>query len=180
MNPLKLSPLPTIRAENESESRRFEREGFVDEAVVAAMTLPPQPGGRTAADPEDLILAADDLDFAGWQIPVAAPWQILDSNPPAELPSRRPAPPLIREPGLGHPHSGSHRWWLAGLAGALATLLFALLLLTLATRHDSYFETLFPQQAESASPTPVTFPATAAAPDLAESAVAKPRAQRGD
>lgn len=169
------------RADNESESRRFEREGFVDEAVVTAMALPPpKTGGRMIACPDDLILAADDLDFAGWQVPAAAPWMAQDRNPAQDLPSRRPAPPSIREPGLGQPHSGAHRWWLAGLAGALSTMLFSLLLLTLATRHDSDFEALFPQQKDSAAPAPVEASSAKAVPNLAETAVGKPRVQRGD
>lgn len=180
MNPLRLSPLPTICAETESESRRFEREGFVDEAVVAAMAQPVKSGARTMPCPQDLVLAADDLDFAGWQVAAAAPWLVRDRTPVVAFPSRRPAPPLLREPGPGRPHSAAHRWWLAGLAGVLSTLLFSLLLLTLATRPDSDSETLLPQQAKSASPaTPAVSP-TKAVPDLAETAVGKPRTQRGD
>jgi hypothetical protein len=180
MNPLRLSPLPPICAANESESRRFEREGFVDEAVVAAMARPLKSGDRTMACPQDLILAADDLDFAGWQVPAAAPWLVRERNPVMASPLRRPAPPLMREPGLGRPHPGAHRWWLAGLAGVLSTMLFSLLLLTLATRPDSDSETLPPQQAESASPVPAAASSPKAVPDLAETAVGKPRTQRGD
>jgi hypothetical protein len=180
MNSLKLSPLPTICAENESESRRFEREGFVDDAVVAAMARPLKSGARTMACAQDLILAADDLDFAGWQVPAAAPWLVRDGNPVVAFPSHRPATPLMRQPGLGRRHSAAHRWWLAGLAGVLSTLLFSLLLLTLATRPASDSETLLPQQAESASPVPAAASSPKAVPDLAETAVGKPRTQRGD
>ena len=47
---------------------------------------------------------------------------------------RRAVPPLITEADIGTPHHGTHRWWLAGLAGVLSTMLFTLLLLTLSSR----------------------------------------------
>jgi hypothetical protein len=48
---------------------------------------------------------------------------------------RRAVPPLITESGIGTSHHGTHRWWLAGLAGVLSTMLFTLLLLTLSSHH---------------------------------------------
>ena len=69
MNSLRLSPLPSTRPSDESDSRSMEREGFVDEAVVMTLITETHPGRRVAY-PEDLALAADDLDFAGWQLPV--------------------------------------------------------------------------------------------------------------
>jgi hypothetical protein len=134
MKSLHLSMLPSVRQNDESGSLRMEREGFVDEVAVQALLSGPT-HLRSSAHTEDLALAADDLDFAGWQVP---------STPvvrPAEFPPqvidaivRRAAPPLLNEPGIGSPHFGSHRWWLAGLAGAFSTSLFALLLVTLSSR----------------------------------------------
>jgi hypothetical protein len=114
----------------------MESEGFVDEAAVMALIAAPS-GNRSMAYPEDLVLAADDLDFAGWQLPPthAARPRAAEIPPPViDAIVRRAAPPLLAESGIGIPHRGTHRWWLAGLAGVLSTMLFTLLLLTLSSR----------------------------------------------
>jgi hypothetical protein len=134
MKSLRLSLLPSVRQNEESGSLRMEREGFVDEAAVTALLSGPT-HLRSSTYSEDLALAADDLDFAGWQVPstpVARPAEF----PPQVIDAivRRAAPPQLNEPGIGSPHFGSHRWWLAGLAGVFSTLLFALLLVTLSSR----------------------------------------------
>ena len=136
MNPLPLRPLPSLRFDEKSRAQLMEMEhdGFVDEAAVTAlMASPRQP--RNSGFPEDLALAADDLDFAGWRLGPAprsrgaeVPPQVIDAI------VRRASPPP--EPGLGLPHHSGHRWWLAGLAGVLTTLLFSLLLLSLSTRSE--------------------------------------------
>jgi hypothetical protein len=112
----------------------MEREGFVDEAVVLALINGPRQL-RSAACHEDLALAADDLDFAGWQLPNNPPARVAET-PLRVTPaiSRRATPPVLVESGIGEPHHGAHRWWLAGLAGAFSTMLFSLLLLTLSSR----------------------------------------------
>lgn len=134
MKSLRLSLLPSVRTHEESGSLQMEREGFVDEAAVLALLSGPT-HLRSASYPEDLALAADDLDFAGWQVPTAPvarpaefPPQVIDAI------VRRASPPSLNEPGIGSPHLGSHRWWLAGLAGALSALLFSVLLVTLSSR----------------------------------------------
>ncbi len=134
MKSLSLSLLPSVRNPEESDSLQMEREGFVDEAAVFALLSGPT-HLRSVSYPEDLALAADDLDFAGWQVPTAP------AARPAEFPPqvidaivRRAAPPSFNEPGIGSPHLGSHRWWLAGLAGALSALLFSVLLVALSSR----------------------------------------------
>jgi hypothetical protein len=112
----------------------MEREGFIDEAVVLALVNSPR-HLRSTAYPADLALAADDLDFAGWQLPSAAP--VRGPEIPPQVISaivRRATPPTLEESGIGAPHRGSHRWWLAGLAGVLSTMLFSLLLMTLSSR----------------------------------------------
>lgn len=136
MNPLPLRPLPSLRFDEKSRAQLMEMEhdGFVDEAAVTAlMAGPRQP--RNSGFPEDFALAADDLDFAGWRLGPAprsrgaeVPPQVIDAI------VRRASPPP--EPGLGLPHHSGHRWWLAGLAGVLTTLLFSLLLLSLSTRSE--------------------------------------------
>lgn len=137
MKTLRLPSLPSVRHDEESASLQIERDGFVDdEAVFALLNGPTYP--RSSPFPEDLVLTADDLDFAGWQLantpqvrPAEIPPQVIDAI------VRRASPPLSIEPGIGSPHLGSHRWWLAGLAGALSTLLFALLLVSLSSRQQS-------------------------------------------
>ena len=170
MNPLRLSPLPTLRADDESSSLLMEREGFVDEAVVTALVngnLHP----RSVAYPEDLALAADDSDFAGWRLSTAVPVRSAEVPPQViDAIVRRAAPPVIGEPRLGSPHRGNHRWWLTGLAGILSTMLFAVLLLTLSARSGSQFGTLLsPKMLPTAKPTPEqnAAPATSA-PELTE------------
>lgn len=141
MNPLRLSPLPSLRSDDLSRSLWIEQEGFVDEEVVFALTLPDH--SRSVAYREDLVLSADDSDFAGWQL---SPAPQVSANR-AEVISRRPTPPYIEEPGLGTPHVGAHRWWLAGLTGVLSTVLFSGLLLHLASRPSDQFEVISPNGA---------------------------------
>lgn len=141
MNPLRLSPLPSTRANDEPGSLLMESEGFVDEAVVTALMTGPD-NSRRVAYPEDLVLAADDLDFAGWQLSPALPVRRAAEVPPHVIDAilRRAAPPALEESGIGVPHRGNHRWWLAGLAGVLSTMLFSVLLLTLSSRPGTPFE----------------------------------------
>ncbi|MEO7101100.1 MAG: hypothetical protein ABI162_17215 [Luteolibacter sp.] len=159
MDPLRLSPLPVLRAEDETGSLHMERHGFVDEDVVAALVLGPNALSRQSAYPEDLALAPDDLDFAGWSLTpppeprliVTPPNVVVHPSSGDERP-RRPAPPVMEEEaGLDSPHSGSHRWWLAGLAGVLSTMLFSLLLLNLSSRPGTRFEAFFVPRAPDIS-----------------------------
>ncbi len=152
MNPLRLSPLPTLRADDESAKLLMEREGFVDEAVVAALVRG-NLNTRSVAYPNDLALAADDSDFAGWrlskEVPVRSPEvpaQVIDAI------IRRAAPPVMSEHKPGSLREGNHLW-LAGLAGVLSTMLFSVLLLSLAARSGSRFGTLLsPKMFASAKP----------------------------
>lgn len=154
MNSLRLSPLPSTRTEDDSPSRQMEREGFVDEAVVAALMSGPK-STRSTAYPEDLVLAVDDMDFAGWQLSPATPFRGAEMPPQViDAIMRRATPPMVDEPGIGMPHFGSHRWWLAGLAGVLSTMLFSVLLLTLSSRTGSDIQTILsPKALVSAKPT---------------------------
>lgn len=170
MNPLQLSLLPSIRANDESGLLQMEREGFVDEAVVLALISGPRHLRSTACH-EDLALAADDLDFAGWQLP-ATPRARAAEIPPRVIDAivRRATPPVLEEPGIGAPHEGTHRWWLAGLAGAFSTMLFSLLLLSLSSRQPVAHEsTPSPTVATPAKPNPArTAAATEVAPALTD------------
>lgn len=172
MSKLHLSPLPSPRNVEESESLQFEREGFVDEQVVAEMVCGPR-SMRSMPCPEDLILSVDDMDFAGWQL------SPLGNSRSAEVPPqvidaivRRATPPAIEEPGIGAPHLGSHRWWLAGLAGVLSTMLFSVLLLTLAHRPGMV---VAPHSLSQSKSVPVTTPeAPRSAPELTATSPQQP------
>ncbi|MES2660981.1 MAG: hypothetical protein V4689_20315 [Verrucomicrobiota bacterium] len=176
MNSLELSPLPSIRTDDDSPSLQMEREGFVDEAVVAALVSGPR-SSRSMAYPEDLVLAVDDMDFAGWQITPATPFRGAEMPPQViDAIMRRATPPVVNEPGIGNPHFGSHRWWLAGLAGVLSTMLFSVLLLTLSSRPGSHFETLVsPKSLINAKPAPLQkAEAVPATPELTASSASRP------
>lgn len=114
----------------------MEPEDFVDDQVVLSLVAGTQVP-RPTIPRSDLALSSDDTDFAGWSIPTPHPRRqpavpVDEFNPQL----RRPALPVLEEPGIGEPHRGSHRWWIAGLAGALSTMLFSLLLLTLSSRFS--------------------------------------------
>lgn len=171
MNPLGVSPLPSTRTEEETGSFLLERDGFVDEAVVTALVSAPHHPVRATGYHEDLALSADDMDFAGWRLSKEVTPRRPEVPPQViEAIVRRAAPPAIREPGIGAAHVGSHRWWLAGLAGVLSTMLFSLLLLTLSARSGSRFETILsPQTLAPATPVPVKqTEASKATPELTE------------
>jgi hypothetical protein len=167
MNPLGVSPLPSTRTEDETGSFLLERDGFVDEDVVTALVSAPHHPVRATGYHEDLALSADDMDFAGWRLSKETTPRRPEVPPQViEAILRRAAPPAIREPGIGVSHTGSHRWWLAGLAGVLSTMLFSLLLLSLSTRSESV---LSPQTLSPATPLPVKQAQPAkATPELTE------------
>lgn len=178
MKSLRLSLLPSVRTNEESGSLQMEREGFVDEAAVRALLSGPT-HLRSLSYPEDLALAADDLDFAGWRVPTAAPVKRPAEFPPQVIDAivRRAAPPLLDEPGIGSPHFGSHRWWLAGLAGALSTLFFSVLLVTLSSRQPLNPEPVrSPRVAGQSRPTILreTVPTPGVSPELTEASSHRP------
>lgn len=140
MNRLDLTPLPRIHPEDGSCPAEEPKEGFVDEEVAMALVAGPDTT-RLERNSADLALAAD-MDFAGWCLSTALPPVTRASvEEPVEehagdsvAEGRRPAPPTVGEPGIGESHRGGHRWWLAGLAGAVSTLMFVVLLFSLSAR----------------------------------------------
>ena len=175
MTPLRLSPLPSLRSDAPSESLLMEREGFVDEAVVKAI-MSGQLTNRSVISPEFLALSSDDTDFAGWQL---SPTLRVITDADGGI-SRRASPPclapFIEEPGIGQPHLGAHRWWLAGLAGLLSTLLFSLLLLNLSSRPGSNVEAVASRSLlKPVKPVPVpTADSEKIAPELTEATTERP------
>jgi hypothetical protein len=137
MSSISLTPLPSSRIGEESDALKMERDGFVDEAVVLALVNSPR-HFRSNAYPADLALAADDLDFAGWQIPSSTPVRAPEI-PPQVISAivRRASPPTLGVSEISAHHDSSRRWWMVGLIGVLSTLLFTVLLATLLTRIES-------------------------------------------
>jgi hypothetical protein len=125
-----MTPLPSARKETEVAPKP-PRGSFVDDEVVMALVAG-RNCGRDAADSTGLALAVDE-DFAGWCLETSSfsyPRRKV-VVPVAQSVPRRAAPPEL-EPGLGEPHLGAHRWWMAGMAGALCALLFSTLVFSLA------------------------------------------------
>lgn len=168
MNSLGLSPLPSTRTEDTTGSFIMERDGFVDEAVVSAMVTAPLRTSRNQPLHADLALCADD--FAGWQFPVALARVALEStNPALENIARRATAPAPEEDGLGTAHQGSHRWWLAGLAGVLSTMLFSLLLISLSNRTATETNDLSTREIQRGAPVVQSDIAAKSAPELSGS-----------
>lgn len=130
MNLKMLSPLPRQNSDVDRGESDLQRDGFVDDEVILALVAGPS-ASRPQANPQDLALAADEMDFAGWSLPAELPLPPVTSE---TLTQRRAAPPELEEPGIGEPHRGSHRWWLAGLAGALSTMIFTMVLIAISNR----------------------------------------------
>ena len=136
MHALPLSPFPSLRQADPQGFVVPADAGFVDDSVILALLNGPVLS-RRVADPGHLMLAADEMDFAGWRLSSSLPDHATEAAP-----VRRPAPPVLDEPGLGEPHQGAHRWWLAGFAGVFSTLVFSLLLIFLSSRSDRQAENL--------------------------------------
>jgi hypothetical protein len=149
MQPFKHSPLPSATPAEKTPAVIHSGHGFVDEEVVRALMAGPAftpalEDERTKADGKGTT-----LDFAGWNLPAQA---LVSDNTDS---TRRPDPPLLADAGLGEPHPGPHRWWLASMAGATCSLLLTALLIhltTQVTRENGNFITI---RAKSAAPAPM-------------------------
>jgi hypothetical protein len=135
MTPLNLRPIPITRLDPSRESRVVECDGFVDDAVILSLLMGPviQP---TLAPGRDLLLTADEMDFAGWRLNSRLPTRAT------QAPARRAGPPVLEETGIGRAHTGAHRWWLAGVVGTFSTMLIALLLFSLGNRNTKEMDEL--------------------------------------
>lgn len=164
MNPLNLRPLPAPRSEDESLTRLMEREGFVDEAVVTAMLASPYVK-RSIANPEDLALAADDQDFAGWSLAPTSPLRVTGLPAAPSAPEEVvPALKLSRAPAADTPEQdqqarGGKLWWMAGIACALSTVFFAAVMFT------NFQATEAPVFKKGTPPTPAVQAEKTSAPD---------------
>ena len=145
MIPMQLSPLPIFRSPDAAANGRTESLDFVDDAEILRLITGPV-SERAPALASHECLTAEDVDFAGWHTPGATPSPFTPAPQPPV--SARPTPPTLTEPGLDLPHTGGHRWWIGGLAGALSTFILAALILTQSHRADL--------EAENSRPTGIT------------------------
>lgn len=123
-------------------------QGFVEEAVIdrilASMpTATRLQAVRCAPVQEDMVLSSGEDDYAGWhggicprmaaQPAFSVPLSLGKTTRPSQ--PRRADPPEIVELGLEPSYRSGHRWWLASIAGAVVSLVFATLLLSISMGH---------------------------------------------
>ena len=139
MNPtspyaLPLAPLPATRFENSGEERAVIPDGFVDDEVIALL-ISASPAPRITSSHSDLVLSSDENDFAGWSVPSRSPFRVIAERQELQAQTREAAPE-VSEPGLGLPHRGGHRWWIAAATGVSSALILSFLFSSLASRTE--------------------------------------------
>lgn len=176
MHSLCLSPIPRLQSPDSAAPNTTDDLDFVDEGVISALLTGSTSSPRPLAIPADLALAADDMDFAGWCLPAPAATTPLAetetrlSPTPLESSAPRMFSPFVGladetprpvvatlppvEPGLGTPHHGTHRWWLAAVAGVLCTLFVSVLLVHFAARPGTPLEGFWKPAPPAAIPQP--------------------------
>jgi hypothetical protein len=161
MQPLKLSPLPCALPAEENPAVMRGECGFVDEAVVRALMAGPVFSPRVENERLGVVAKANALDFAGWCLTTPAAAVIPEIT-------RRPSPPVLSDRAPGEPHRGPHPGWLAGMAGATCSLLFAGLWLQLTPQASRQSEPLTRIRATTVTPAATGNDGTAraAAPQL--------------
>jgi len=150
MLPLGLSPLPVAGPEGQVEKPASAAwKDFVTEEAVSEVVA----GGSLSRLPvlmSDLALSSSDDDFAGTTVvcmSAAAParfvpcieWPEVVSAPATTRPLGkvvpRAKPPEIHEWDTGSSSTTrlGHRWWIPGLAGVAATMMFVAVLLSISS-----------------------------------------------
>ncbi|MDP4624342.1 MAG: hypothetical protein NWT08_04295 [Akkermansiaceae bacterium] len=142
METLPLAPLPSENHEKKRSREYCGSECFIDEAVVLGV-IARGTYDRVYVKSEDMVLASNEDDYAGWALPVASPFRnmLSEGKVSKERPTRLPAPPVRQydpstEAGLSEPYRGGHRWWMFGISGAMACGILSLTLLSLAQRSS--------------------------------------------
>lgn len=129
---LPVAPLPSTVASDPASRHAPLPDGFVDEDAIAHLLFPAQTE-RLAPSFGDLALSADEGDFAGWAIPSVSPFREIAEKQELEKALELPE----TEPGIGVPHRGGHRWWIAAVAGTSAALIMSGFFTTRSQRSDS-------------------------------------------
>ncbi len=157
-------PLPPLPSETRDKSRNFNRidnQGFIDEQVVSEV-IARGSYDRTYVKPEGMVLSSSGDDYAGWALPVAAPFRkMTDVSHISPAAGRLPGSPSLRkspEPGIGTPYEGAHRWWLFGMSGVMTCGIMALTILSLVQ----------PQNMEGMPLAPISATSRQEAPAIAE------------
>lgn len=133
---LPLTPIPISRMESSGEEDLTTPDGFVDEQVISALILPVI-SSRHIALPVDLALSSDENDFAGWNVRRDSPFRELASpTSRVNVAMSSESGQDLSEPGIGKPHQGGHRWWIAVATGCSSALILSLLFSTLAERSS--------------------------------------------
>lgn len=152
MSPLTLTPIPSLRSSEQSHPRRIEEDGFVDESAVRAMMLIQSAPFRRQSSSNDLALASDDLDFAGWHAPRQTP---VSGPPPPVLLAKSAAPQLAKTKPLAFvpspvtrisrrksPSPKKSRSWIPTIAGILTLALSFILIAILVAERDFTFQSI--------------------------------------
>lgn len=136
--PMQLAPLPAACTDEHRTSAVPIPDGFVDEEVIASIIALPETY-RSSSTPSDLILSSDENDFAGWSVPRPSPFRAIAER--QEFSSAR-ADTVTEEiePGIGQPHRGQHRWWMAAAAGISSAMILSLLFVTLGNQDAAKHE----------------------------------------
>ena len=132
---LQLAPIPVSRVDNAGERHVSIPDDFVDDDVIATLLRTPTVQ-RVSAVHSDLALSSSEDDFAGWAVKRQSPFRIIAEQQERAALSDA-VEPEFNEPGLGRPHRGGHRWWIATATGISSALILSLLFSNLASRGES-------------------------------------------
>lgn len=157
---LNLSPLPSVRSQEDSNALFLEREGFVDEEAVSALVAQPF-HTRTVPSPHDFVLTLDDMDYAGWHNASPTAVKRTAEVPPQVINAivRHSAPPARLEFNPKAPAPDDTRWWLAAVGGVFTALLASAIFVGVSPGPRKALENFFTNAAAVLSPTdPASLP----------------------
>lgn len=127
--PMQLAPLPAVCTDEQRTAPAPIPDGFVDDEVIASIIALPETY-RGHSSPSDLILSSDENDFAGWSVPRPSPFRVIAERQELSQ-ARTESIDAEMESGIGQPHRGQHRWWIAAAAGVSGAMILSLLFLNL-------------------------------------------------
>jgi hypothetical protein len=128
--PSTLAPMPVRTPTHHAAPARRELGEFVEFRLDQVVATPPRPFPA----PEDLVLAADENDFAGWMLPPRATPQPSAERAVEVKPEAPPSPVWKRFESPSDARPAIRNRWIRGGAIAAAVLILAILLFILAGR----------------------------------------------